>query len=156
MTEFAISEVAFPHTPSLAQMRLAPKCPKMPTLGNPPCPMEPGRVAGHSPECCGYVPGGIKPTAALGGGLALELVSPAKATCDRDAEALQERLGWAQREERAFPLNSPPLLGLLQGSGAVPAKDGRGGGPPKHTLETVSVSASSLGTLEDPLSALCT
>ena len=108
------------------------------------------------PRVLWVCPGGIKPTAALGGGLALELVSPAKATCDRDAEALQERLGWAQREERAFPLNSPPLLGLLQGSGAVPAKDGRGGGPPKHTLETVSVSASSLGTLEDPLSALCT
>lgn len=77
-------------------MKLAPKCPKMPALGNTLCPVELGRAAGYSLQ---DIPAalGVKPTsrgmapiasAALGRGLALQLLFPAKATCHLEAEAL--------------------------------------------------------------------
>lgn len=70
-------------------------------------------------------------------------------------------------EGLSFPLNSPQLpqaawqaLSTTAGAAAElgGSLQGRDGvfAPQRHTLETASVSASSLGTLEDPLSALCT
>lgn len=57
-----------------------------------------------------------------------------------------------RRSARASPTTAraaAELEGSLQGRDGVFA-------PQRHTLDTASVSASSSGTLEDPLSALCT
>lgn len=77
-------------------------------------------------------------------GLALTVVSPAKATCHLEAEAFQEWLGWAQSRDGAFLHNtlrtprqhngcSATLLGLLQGQG-VPVREGQGGFAPQNAF----------------------
>lgn len=155
-----------------AQMRLAPKCQRWGTLR---VLWSRGELPATAPRSSPQHWGEVKPPhrgmapiawADLGAGLTLELVSPAKASCHLEAEAHQEWLGWAQRRERPFPLNTPQPPG--QPSGAqhrcwgccraqgVPAREEQDVCPPKRTLETASISASSSGTLENTLSALCT